>query len=67
MAWLSQGLGYLAELGDFIDGEERAASARCAELLGYPHRLPRHLERDEYWFWMDGDAGGESPTTAGPG
>ena len=51
MAWLSNALGELAA-NETVAASERAGDfASCAELLGYPERLPRHLSRDEQWFW----------------
>ena len=55
MAWLSHGLGSLAELEDVVSAEDRERFARHARRLDYPERLRRHLERDEYWFWMTED------------
>lgn len=51
MAWLSNALGELSESGDARDADELERARRSATLLGYPDRLPRHLSRDEQWFW----------------
>ena len=48
MAWLSYTLGELAK-------RDSGRAKRCGELasmLGFPSRLQKHLERDEYWFWL---------------
>ena len=60
LAWLSLALGELAELG--TPGVEPAGGelARLAALLDYPDRLPRYLDRDESWFWVQGHPGQES-------
>lgn len=52
MAWLSFTLGELAALEATTHPEQAAQFGRFATFLGYPDRLKRHLERDEYWFWM---------------
>jgi len=49
MAWLANALGELADSTGASADSSRIA--RCATLLGYPHRLQRHLQRDELWFW----------------
>lgn len=51
MAWLSNALGELSGNENAIDTGESERIANCASLLGYPNRLPRHLTRDEQWFW----------------
>ncbi|MCC6153222.1 MAG: protein kinase [Candidatus Hydrogenedentes bacterium] len=51
MAWLSNALGELSTNEHVIDTGEADRIALCAKLLGYPDRLPRHLTRDEQWFW----------------
>ncbi|MFA6242180.1 MAG: protein kinase [Candidatus Hydrogenedentales bacterium] len=51
MAWLSDALGGLSEL-DTLSACTRNTYGELAKLLGYPNRLPRHLSRDETWFWM---------------
>jgi hypothetical protein len=51
MAWLSNALGELSTNEHVIDTGEAERIAACATLLGYPDRLPRHLSRDERWFW----------------
>jgi len=52
LAWLSYTLGELAAL----DAEAAPARAKSyagyASMLGYPSRLEKHQERDEYWFWL---------------
>jgi serine/threonine protein kinase len=55
MAWLSEGLGELAGLKAHITEEEASRFRRYAEMLGYPDRLRRQIEREEYWFWMQKD------------
>jgi len=52
MAWLSYTLGELAAIGAAATPEASRTFAQFAEFLGYPSRLEKHLERDEYWFWM---------------
>lgn len=52
MAWLSFTLGELSTLDQAVDPETAASYGRFAAFLGYPSRLEKHLERDEYWFWM---------------
>lgn len=52
MAWLSFTLGELAILDQRADPATAQAFGRFATFLGYPSRLEKHLERDEYWFWM---------------
>ena len=52
MAWLSYTLGELAAIGAAATPEASKTFAQFAEFLGYPSRLEKHLERDEYWFWM---------------
>lgn len=51
MAWLSDALGGLSELG-VVCPCTSVTYGELAKLLGYPNRLPRHLSRDETWFWM---------------
>lgn len=51
MAWLSNALGELSTNEHVIDIGEADRIANCANVLGYPNRLPRHLTRDEQWFW----------------
>lgn len=51
MAWLSNALGELADNEHMTGTEEAKRIEACAKLLGYPNRLPRHLSRDERWFW----------------
>ncbi|MBX7256175.1 MAG: protein kinase [Candidatus Hydrogenedentes bacterium] len=51
MAWLSDALGGLSELGT-VSPCKGITYGDLARLLGYPNRLPRHLSRDETWFWM---------------
>lgn len=55
MAWLSNALGELADNECVADSDEAERIAECAKLLGYPDRLPRHLTRDEQWFWDAAD------------
>lgn len=52
MAWLSYTLGELAAIGAAATPEAAKTFGEFAEYLGYPSRLEKHLERDEYWFWM---------------
>jgi serine/threonine protein kinase len=52
MAWLSHSLGELAQLAGSDSSEAAKTFAHYAGVLGYPSRLEKHLERDEYWFWM---------------
>jgi hypothetical protein len=52
MAWLSFTLGELAKLDQLIAPELADSYGRFATFMGYPSRLEKHLERDEYWFWM---------------
>jgi len=52
MAWLSDTLGGLST----VDDEHGGHYADLARILGYPHRLPRHLTRDEMWFWSKRDS-----------
>lgn len=52
LAWLSYTLGELAALDGDQDREKTSEFGRFATFLGYPSRLEKHLERDEYWFWM---------------
>lgn len=52
MAWLSEWLGGLAALGPpAVPSGERLEFGDCAAALGYPHRLRRHLQRDEAQLW----------------
>lgn len=48
MAWLSFILGEQAAR----DSARAATCGKLASMLGYPSRLEKHLERDEYWFWL---------------
>ena len=51
MAWLGEAclaLGACATLED----SERARYMQAATVLGAPHRMREHLEREEYWFWL---------------
>jgi tetratricopeptide (TPR) repeat protein len=52
MAWLSFTLGELSTLDRDLDPALADAYSRYATFLGYPSRLEKHLERDDYWFWM---------------
>ena len=52
MAWLSYTLGELGKICDTGTPEVAKSFREFAEFLGYPSRLEKHLERDEYWFWM---------------
>ena len=52
MAWLSFTLGELASPALGTDPATAKSYGEFARLLGHPHRLEKHLERDEYWFWM---------------
>lgn len=52
MAWLSFTLGELSKLDQGVDPATAQVYGRFATFLGYPSRLEKHLERDEYWFWM---------------
>ena len=52
MAWLSFTLGEQAALSAGGAAETEETFSRLAGFLGYPSRLEKHLERDEYWFWM---------------
>lgn len=52
MEWLSFTLGELSSLDHGVDPGTAEAYGRFAAFLGYPSRLEKHLERDEYWFWM---------------
>ncbi len=52
MAWLSEALGELAQLGEEAGPDGGQYYRDCARLLDYPHRMARQRERDEYWFWM---------------
>ncbi len=52
MAWLSFTLGELAAAGTVPDPSTVKKFSQYAEFLGHPSRLEKHLERDEYWFWM---------------
>lgn len=52
MAWLSEALGRLGENDLAAGAETQARLKEYAEFLDYPRRLQKHLERDEYWFWM---------------
>jgi len=56
MAWLSQALGVLSEGDTVEDDGVRSMYRRLANLLGYPHRLTKHLMRDEFWFWTAEEA-----------
>lgn len=59
MAWLSEWLGGLAALSPpAVDSSERLQYRDCAALLGYPHRLRRHLQRDEAQLWNQEPASG---------
>ncbi|GMU93307.1 MAG: hypothetical protein AMXMBFR4_23650 [Candidatus Hydrogenedentota bacterium] len=51
MAWLSDTLGGLSDADEECGGRY----AELARILGFPHRLPRHLARDEMWFWSKRD------------
>ena len=48
MAWLSEALGILSETDH---AEQGTTFGLLAKRMGYPHRLTRHLARDEDWFW----------------
>ncbi|MCC6143117.1 MAG: serine/threonine protein kinase [Candidatus Hydrogenedentes bacterium] len=52
MAWLSFTLGELATLDQGLTPVMADSYGRFATFMGYPSRLEKHLERDEYWFWM---------------
>jgi len=52
MAWLSYTLGELAAIGEVATPLAAKTFSEFAAFLGYPSRLQKHLERDEYWFWM---------------
>ena len=52
MAWLSFTLGELSALERDTDPATAETCGRFAAFLGYPSRLEKHLERDDYWFWM---------------
>lgn len=51
MAWLSHALGWLAAIPGALSPAQRDAYREAAAVLGYPHRLARHLEREDQWFW----------------
>ncbi len=52
MAWLAEAAGTLAGLETHPETGPRESLAEVARLLGYPQRLQKQLERDEYWFWL---------------
>lgn len=52
MAWLSFTLGELAKVSANCMPDAAKTFGEFATFLGYPSRLEKHLERDEYWFWM---------------
>lgn len=56
MAWLSEAFGVLSEIGAQDTPYPLELCKKMASLLGYPHRLARHLMRDEIWFWTSGSA-----------
>ena len=54
MALLSEVFGELAQIESECGVEAARRYAEYASFLGYPHRLKRHLEREEEWFWTKG-------------
>jgi len=53
MAWLSEAFGVLSEIGANDMPYAAGLCRQLADRLGYPHRLSRHLMRDEIWFWTN--------------
>lgn len=51
MAWLSEACGALGACS-VLDDAERDMFANAAEALNWPRRMREHLEREEYWFWL---------------